>query len=143
MKIICRNCSTENRHIARYCKKCGKPIIIIDTDSLNELTGRDEIKTALNELVKSVSQFKKGWSNPTTFNINMLLLGNTGTGKTLLANVIPRFLFRSNIISKETPFIFDASEFDGFIENIEDHFKKAKGGIIFIDNIDKVLSSRG
>ena len=141
MKKTCKYCGTENRQIALFCKKCGKEIEELKSDALSFITGRDELKAVLNELVTSVSQFKKSWTEKASFNINMLLLGNTGTGKTLLAGIISRYLFETNIVAKEEAFVFDASEYDAFIENIEDNFKKAKGGIIFIDNIDKILSA--
>jgi SpoVK/Ycf46/Vps4 family AAA+-type ATPase len=139
MNINCEKCGTENRSLAKYCKKCGTTLKDNLLSSLNNLVGRDEIKTCLNELVRSVGELKKGWNKSAGFNINMILIGGTGTGKTSLATLINSYLFDKDVLSKEKVTMFDASEFDHFIENIEENFKKSKGGILFIDNFDKLL----
>lgn len=139
MYLECKKCGVQNRSIAKHCKKCGTAINDNDSNILDEIVGRDEIKKCLIELVKSIAQFNKGWNSSNRFNMNMILLGGTGTGKTTLPNYICKYLFDKKIVSSEKVTLIDASGFDKFIESSEDNFKESKGGIIFIDNFHKLL----
>lgn len=139
MYFECKKCGAQNRSIAKHCKKCGTAISGTNKNILDEIVGRDEIKTCLRELVQSIGQFKKGWNSSKRFNMNMILLGSTGTGKTTLPNFICKYLFDNNIVSRDKDTLIDASGFDKYIENSEDNFKEGKGGVIFIDNIHKLL----
>jgi SpoVK/Ycf46/Vps4 family AAA+-type ATPase len=141
MLIICNSCKTENRPKAKYCKFCGKGLGKKISSGLENIIGRDEIKDKLNRFIKSLSQYKKGWASDTEFNKNMVITGSTGTGKTLLVYSIAKLFCSENIISKKNPILIDASEFNTFLENLDNKFSNAEGGILFIDNFHKLISN--
>ena len=98
MELKCKSCNAQNRMTAIYCKKCGTLIGENKGNTLDQVIGREDIKIELNELVKSINQLKKGWNSSTRFNLNMIILGNTGTGKTSMPNIICKYLFEKHLV---------------------------------------------
>jgi ATP-dependent Clp protease ATP-binding subunit ClpX len=79
---------------------------------------------------------------------NILLIGNSGTGKTLLAETLAKTLdvpFVSIDITDFTPsgYYGKSSEdiLKQLIENATDDYEKASKGIVFIDEIDKLIGT--
>ncbi|MGD9487592.1 MAG: AAA family ATPase [Calditrichaceae bacterium] len=139
MSLVCSKCKAENRASAKYCKACGRAIKKQIDSCLEDVIGRDDIKATLDRVVKSITQFKKGWNGEVEFNKNMIITGNPGTGKTSLVHSIANMFFNENITAKGKPVIVDASEFEQFISDIETEYAKAKDGILFIDNFHKLV----
>jgi len=136
---VCTVCKSPNRDLAKFCKRCGIKLISESKNDYDDLVGRDEVKKALDELVKSLVVYRKEWKSSTGFNANMLITGNSGSGKTAIANFTAKILFKNNIIKTKLPDSYDATEFDDQSANIEEIFNQAKGGILFIDNFDKLI----
>ncbi|MGD9898962.1 MAG: AAA family ATPase [Calditrichaceae bacterium] len=140
MSLVCSKCKAENRVSAKYCKACGRAIEKQMYSGLDDVIGREDIKATLNRVVKSIAQFKKGWNGELEFNKNMIITGNSGTGKTSLVLSIADLFYNENITGKKQCVIVDASEFEEFIANIETEYAKAKDGILFIDNFHKIVN---
>ena len=135
----CTICKTSNRDIAKYCKHCGIELMPDQENSYDELVDREEIKTELTELVNSINVYKKEWKASNKFNMHMLITGNSGSGKTAIVNFISKVLSKNDLIKSVTPDTYDATEFEDQSTNIEQLFNQAKGGILFIDNFDKII----
>ena len=104
--------------------------------------GQDKAKRVLSVAV--YNHYKRVWSNAVTRDVeiqksNILLVGPTGSGKTLLAQTLARIL--------DVPFaIADATSLTEDVENIllrliqaaDFDIARAEHGIIYIDEIDKL-----
>jgi SpoVK/Ycf46/Vps4 family AAA+-type ATPase len=141
---ICKYCSSENRQSAKYCKDCGKPFDgkSISTPLLN-IVDREEIKESITALCKSFKSYKNEWDSEKGFNASMILSGASGSGKTTTAKLIAEELFINKITKKKKPVIIDSSEFETKVNELDKIFLNAKGGILFIDNVHKFISTSG
>jgi len=110
--------------------------------------GQDNAKKTLSVAVYNHYKriFKKVQDNDTSIEkSNILLIGPTGSGKTLLAQTIAKFLDVPIAISDATN-LTEAGYVGEDVENIltkllqaaGDDVKKAERGIIFIDEMDKI-----
>ena len=136
---------TQNEKIAKGDKDSLNPVII--KEYLDQyVIGQDAAKTVLAVAVSN--HYKRILTPPKDFELeksNVLLLGATGAGKTLMARTIAKYL--------DVPFaIADATTLteSGYVgEDVENVIQKlyanAKGdifkterGIVFIDEIDKI-----
>ncbi len=72
-------------------------------------------------------------------NLNMILLGNTGTGKNKIVDVLARIYFKNGITSKPDVKIISAVEFNEFSKNMAANLLTAKDGILFIDNAHQLV----
>lgn len=140
MKKECNKCKTLNRDEAKYCRKCGSQFAELFQYDQSKIIDRTEIKKSLEELFVSVGQLKSGWDNSPGFNMNMIITGNTGTGKTLLCDFIRESLISKNVIAKEKCKTFDAVDENTFIDKIPELFENAKGGILHIDNFHRLVT---
>lgn len=136
--MICDNCHKENRKVARFCKWCGKPLI--QTNVLEKLVGLKEVKSQLKTIVDTYTflRSRKDVAN-VHLSINSIIVGETGTGKTMLAEIIRDYFYQNKIIEKNKLTIVDAVDYNRFVDRWDDNVKKAKGGILFFDNVQKLL----
>lgn len=143
MSITCSKCNKPNRNEAIYCKWCGTCVISKSAESLKELVGLDDIKAQLRKIINTCEALQaRSRHSGVSFrmDLNIIITGNTGTGKTKLAQVIHKLLYAAGIVKKELTIVdavdyssyFDASVWD---ENIE----KLKDGILCIENAQKLL----
>lgn len=139
MTKLCKYCNTENRACAKYCKSCGKLIAAESQSSLMNLVDRDELKEEIKALCTSLKNYKNSWNSSKTFRTHMIISGNSGTGKTTIANLITEELFNEAIIKKEKPITVDSAIFDNKLDELEQLFVNAKGGVLFIDNVHKFI----
>jgi len=113
------------------------------TDGIfDKLVGLDEVKAEIDKIVKTMSAIKnrqKTTGVSTRIGINTLIIGNTGTGKTSIANMLQQLFFSNQIITKPVAKIVDAVNYKEFAEEWDDNINQAKGGILFIDNVQKLL----
>ncbi len=141
MSINCEKCSAQNRDIARYCKKCGEELITGDAVGLEQIVGLKSVKSEITSMVNISKALKMRTTGGSTQRINMhtILVGNSGTGKSLLAGVLQNLFYENGLISKKNIELVDAVDFENYMEEFEENIKKAKGGILFIDNVQKLV----
>jgi len=134
----CEHCNKENRKTAKYCKWCGRQLATANV--LERLVGLDDIKKQLKTIVDTYTflRSRKDVAN-VHLSINSIIIGETGTGKTLLADVIHEYFFQNKIIAKDKITVVDAVDYNRFVEKWDDNIKKSRDGILFFDNVQKLL----
>lgn len=137
----CEHCHRPNRDIARFCKWCGQPL---STESaLERLVGLDEVKAQLRSVVDTYAYLhSRADVAKVHLSLNAIVIGETGTGKTRLAEIIRDYYFQNKIIDKPKLTMVDAVDYQRFVDHWDDNIKKAKDGILFFDNVQKLLPDR-
>jgi SpoVK/Ycf46/Vps4 family AAA+-type ATPase len=140
----CRDCGLENRSIAKYCKRCGTMLDIQTTDDLlGKLIGLPEVRRVLEDLRATVEGMRRNAQQP-RLPFNTLILGNSGTAKSLIGAVIASVLHKLGVVKQPTPVSIDALIPDALtLKDTEAKFNSAKGGVLFVDNVQKLFSSDG
>ena len=147
----CPKCNKPNRDKAVYCKWCGGNVITKSNAPLKELVGMVQVKNQLQDLVKtceSIQERAKATGVKKRLGMDIVITGNTGTGKTKLVSVLQALLYSTDIIKKSSATIVDAVNYDDFskkddkTDNWEENIKKAKGGILVIENAQKLLPQK-
>ena len=105
--MVCENCHKENRILAKFCKWCGQPIA--SQDLLDKLVGLGEVKRQLKMIVNTYSYLRsrKDISN-VSISVNAIVIGETGTGKTMLAEILRDYFYKHKIIPKPKLTMVDA-----------------------------------
>ena len=95
--MVCENCHKENRILAKFCKWCGQPIA--SQDLLDKLVGLDEVKRQLKTIVNTYTYLRsrKDISN-VSISVNAIVIGETGTGKTMLAEILRDYFYKHKIM---------------------------------------------
>ncbi|MCL1959647.1 MAG: hypothetical protein FWF68_08615, partial [Spirochaetes bacterium] len=122
----CVKCNTNNRSSAKFCKQCGtaitnaettaslgsSPDFSSDLSSIDQLVGLDEIKKDLSELqaiLEGMKQSNKG----SRFPYDTIIIGASGTAKTLISNLIADLFFKFGMITKGKPEKADGASLNG------------------------------
>ena len=139
--MICEHCHKENRSIAKFCKWCGQPLV--SQNVLDRMIGLDDVKKQLKTVVDTYTYLhsRKDVMN-VRLSVNAIIIGETGTGKTALAEVIRDYFDQHKIIDKPKLTMVDAVDYQRFVDKWDDNVKKARGGILFFDNVQKLLPDR-
>ncbi len=139
--MICQHCHKENRPIAKFCRWCGHPLV--SQNVLERMVGMDEVKQQLKSVVDTYTYLR---SRRETINVrlsvNTIIIGETGTGKTALAEVLRDFFFQHKIIAKPKVTMVDAVDYQRFVDRWDENVKNARDGILFFDNVQKLLPDR-
>ena len=135
---ICTSCSTNNRSIARYCKKCGTRFPTGNSEGLDDLIGLEDVKKVIKDLVAVMAAIKNDGLSYSD-RLHTILMGNTGTGKTKLVNILASLYHKYGVTKQDSPIIYDAVDFADFSKNFQDNYKKAKGNILCIENVQKLI----
>ena len=139
--MICEYCHKENRNIAKFCKWCGNALH--SQNVLDKLIGLSELKSQLKTIVDTYTYLHSRKDIATVrLSVNAIIIGDTGTGKTALAEIIRDYFFQNKIIEKSLLTKVDAVDFQRFVDNWDSNIKKAKGGILFFDNVQKLLPDK-
>ncbi len=139
--MICEHCHKENRNNAKFCKWCGKPLV--SQNVLDKLVGLDDLKTQLKTIVDTYTYLRSRKDIATVrLSVNAIIIGETGTGKTALAEILRDYFFQHQIIEKPKLTMVDAVDYSRFVDKWEDNIKKAKNGILFFDNVQKLLPDK-
>ena len=139
--MVCQNCHKENRSKAKFCKWCGQQLVT--TDLLDKLVGLDEVKNQLKTIVDTYTflRSRKDISN-VRISLNAIVIGDTGTGKTVLAEILRDYFYQHKIIEKPQLMMVDAVDYQRFVDKWDENIKKAKNGILFFDNVQKLLPDK-
>ncbi|HHU46601.1 MAG TPA: ATP-dependent Clp protease ATP-binding subunit ClpX [Bacteroidales bacterium] len=159
---ICENCVTHaheiitefNQQKAAESSLDFQDFVLIKPQELKEkldeyVIGQDEAKKVIAVAVynhyKRISSKKKAKDEVDIEKSNIILVGETGTGKTLIAQTIAKLLDLPFCIADATVFT-EAGYVGEDVESIltrllqaaDYNVKKAEMGIVFIDEIDKI-----
>jgi SpoVK/Ycf46/Vps4 family AAA+-type ATPase len=112
-------------------------------DMLDKLVGLDEVKRQLKTIVDTYTYLRsrKDIAN-VRISVNAVIIGETGTGKTALAEILRDYFYKHKIIEKPKLTMVDAVDYQRFVDKWDDNIKKAKGGILFFDNVQKLLPDK-
>lgn len=139
--MLCKYCNNPNREIAKYCKWCGKPLAV--HDPLSDVIALDDIKAQMKTIVDTHTFLQSRKDRITIrLNLNTIIMGETGTGKTMIAEVMRDYFFKNKILQKAKLTLVDAVDYQRFVDKWEENIKKARGGILFFDNVQKLLPDR-
>lgn len=122
----CTECGKENREIARYCRYCGEefkieqgnagcPDVFDDEDDeLSILVGLEQQKKLLREHVATLKEIvdQRGISALGSINSNILITGNSGSGKTVLTGQIMELMVASGLFDDEDWEPYDSLSID-------------------------------
>jgi SpoVK/Ycf46/Vps4 family AAA+-type ATPase len=141
MPIQCDKCSTQNRDIAKYCKICGQPILSESTSLLEDMIGLGEVKNEIKSLINITKAMQKRQGG-SAFKINLhsIIIGNAGTGKSALVKILVQLYFQNGITTKPTAEVIDAVDYPAYSQKLSQNLPNLKGGILFIDNAQKLIS---
>lgn len=113
--------------------------------SIDDLIGLKDVKRILKEYTSFVAledyKFKKDMYTDNTFSKHMCFLGNPGTCKTTVANLLAKELYKIGILSSDYVKVVSRADlvekYVGWtaknVENILSEILKKDGGILFID----------
>lgn len=139
--MICEYCKKTNRDIAKYCKWCGKPLAA--RDPLQDCVGLDNIKGQLRAIARVWASLRSRGASPDVRpSVNIIISGETGTGKTMLAGLMRDFFYEQKIIVKAKLTMVDAVDYRRFVDRWDENVKKSRGGILFFDNVQKLLPDK-
>ena len=139
--MVCQNCHKENRSKAKFCKWCGQQLVT--TDLLDKLVGLDEVKNQLKTIVDTYTFLRSRKDiSKARISLNAIVIGDTGTGKTALAEILRDYFYQHKIIEKPQLMMVDAVDYQRFVDKWDENIKKAKNGILFFDNVQKLLPDK-
>ena len=139
--MVCEHCHKENRSIAKFCKWCGKPLV--SGNLLDKLIGLDDVKQQLKTIVDTYAFLRSRKDIARVrVSVNAIIIGETGTGKTALAEILRDYFYQNRIIEKPKLTMVDAVDYQRFVDKWDDNIKKAKNGILFFDNVQKLLPDK-
>ncbi|WP_071459729.1 AAA family ATPase [Bacillus massilinigeriensis] len=111
-------------------------------EELNKMIGLAAVKQRVNDHYKYLSYQKKrkdlGYRTKEALNLNMVITGNPGTGKTTIARLLAKIYKDLGVLSSSEVIETDRSQLVGaFVgqteENVRCTVEKALGGVLFID----------
>ena len=110
---------------------------------LDRMIGLDEVKQQLKTVVDTYTYLhsRKDVIN-VRLSVNTIIIGETGTGKTALAEVLRDYFYQHKIIDKPKLTMVDAVDYQRFVDKWDENVKNARDGILFFDNVQKLLPDR-
>jgi SpoVK/Ycf46/Vps4 family AAA+-type ATPase len=144
----CTQCKTENREIARFCKRCGTTITqavaaVSLGASLDELVGLDDIKSDLQEL-QAILEGMKQQGSTSRYPFNVIIIGSSGTAKTLISKLIADLFLQFGMVTKNQPVVAQGEVVGVMPEpKMKALFESAKGGLLFIDSTQNLVDGEG
>ena len=132
----CKHCGKENRPEARYCRFCGKTIE--SASPQKKLIGKDSIVPQLEILDKKIQVAKMLAQNGTRMGMDCLILGDSGTGKNFIAQLIADKMVSAGL-TKQPPKKIDAADWSDFYGDFDKNISALKDGILLITNAQKLF----
>lgn len=111
-------------------------------DEVDKMCARMEFAHEANERRKKEGDFEQQMS---LTSMNMLMLGNPGTGKTTMARIMAAFLYKYGYIKKNQSIEVDGNFFNGLSAGESSKrttalIRAARGGVLFIDEAYALLT---
>ena len=138
MGITCPSCSEANRDAARYCKQCGLQFASPGVEVLGTLVGMPDVRRELEELCRSMDAVRKSGLTYSE-RLHAIVLGNSGTGKSLLVQTVAELYHHFGVTKHAAPLVYDAVDYADFSKNFQDNFRSAKGRVLCIENVQKLV----
>jgi SpoVK/Ycf46/Vps4 family AAA+-type ATPase len=144
MPATCTQCQSTNRDIAKYCKFCGYEIVSTNGTikkelDFDELIGLTELKKEITEKITFAKGMRQSGRQFDKKQLHTILIGNTGTAKSKIADLLAKVYFKNGIISKPDSKTINAVDFTSFSKDLAVNLNAAKGGIVFIDEVHKLV----
>jgi SpoVK/Ycf46/Vps4 family AAA+-type ATPase len=140
---VCLKCNTKNRSVALFCKFCGHEISNINKDNkefdFSELIGLKDFKNEINEKLTFFKAMKNSGREFNKKQFHAILLGNTGTGKSKIGNVLAKLYFKYGIISKPLCKTINAVDFNNFAKDFATNLNNEKGGLVLFEDVHKLV----
>ena len=157
----CNKCGKDNRDIARYCKWCGATMAAIQTPppppgavagaapngstpngALDILVDKDLIRATLTDIA-SKGAAMKAYNDAHNLNFRMelsfVITGDSGTGKATVAKAIAALLHEKGLVNNPVPKIIDPTDYQKFVEKIDENLKNFGNGVLIIKETDKLV----
>lgn len=147
----CNFCHRQNNDTATYCKWCGtlmqKPSPAGGgcprgtATGLQRLVDKDEIKTRLADIVAKARKWDENFKRRGTkgrMELSFVITGDSGTGKTTVAEVITQELFQAGLVPTDKPKVVFPLEFDIFKKDIDKNIKSIGNGVLLIEEAEKL-----
>ena len=116
---------------------------MISQNLLDKLVGLDHVKQQLKTIVDTYAFLRSRKDiAQVRISVNAIIIGETGTGKTALAEILRDYFYQNKIIDKPKLTMVDAVDYQRFVDKWDDNIKKAKNGILFFDNVQKLLPDK-
>lgn len=143
----CSDCGMVNRIEALFCKNCGKRLANIESaplDSLKcevgpdiympELIGLTQVKDVINKIVSTRrNHLARGIKK--TRNNDLLIFGNSGTGKSMMVRSIAKVLAENGILQKPDPIVLNAvTTLQSYLNDAENKIDELSGALLCIDS---------
>jgi ATP-dependent protease Clp ATPase subunit len=94
---------------------------------LDKLVGLTDVKNQLKTIVDTYAYLRTRKDISTIrLSINTIIMGETGTGKTMLAEVIRDYFCQQKIIDKPKLTIVDAVDYQRFVDQWDDNIKRPR-----------------
>ena len=137
----CNHCQSQNRDTARFCKKCGKPISIPKEQEFEGLFAKDNLFETLREFKKRVNVDRQMKERGSKVHIQMdcVVLGNAGTGKHFMAEMLADWLVRNEVVYQSDIKVIDATDFQPWAGKMDENLNAIKDGLLVIHNVQKLL----
>ena len=132
----CNKCGRENRPEASFCRFCGEPLVQESTQK--GLIGKASITAILDDLDNKLQVAKVVAENGTRIGLDCLILGDSGTGKNFIANLIVSKMLASGVVKKAATKV-DAADWDDFASDFDKKIAGLKDGVLLITNAQKLL----
>jgi SpoVK/Ycf46/Vps4 family AAA+-type ATPase len=143
MAIQCKHCNQTNRDIAKYCKYCGEEFIgasfHAQSVDLDELVGLAEMKNKINTIITVANRMKQSGRKLDKKTLHTILIGNTGTAKSKIADILAKIYFKNGIIAKPDSKSINSVDFGNFSKDLAVNLSAVKGGIVFIDEVHRLV----
>ncbi|MBR1389074.1 MAG: AAA family ATPase [Prevotella sp.] len=116
---------------------------MVSQNLLDKLVGLDSVKQQLKTIVDTYTFLRSRKDiAQVRISVNAIIIGETGTGKTALAEILRDYFYQNKIIEKPKLTMVDAVDYQRFVDKWDDNIKKAKNGILFFDNVQKLLPDK-
>jgi SpoVK/Ycf46/Vps4 family AAA+-type ATPase len=102
----------------------------------------DTVKVHLQEMLttcQSLALRSQRSRQPIRLGMDMIITGNTGTGKSKLTQVIQTLLYGAGVVKKPVMKVVDAVDYEEFSKDWDKQISALKGGILCVENVQKLL----